>query len=69
MARLSRVVVPGLIGAHVHLEWYPHLRMPATQHAVSEEDRVRALAKGAEALIAAGIMTVRDSGGGAHLEH
>jgi len=65
----GRAIVPGLIDAHVHLELDPELRTPAEQLAVPEEARVRAMAARAEAMLAAGITTARDCGGGAHREH
>jgi len=65
----GRVVVPGLIDAHVHLELDPRLRTPAEQLAVPEEARVTAMARRAEAMLAAGITSARDCGGGAHREH
>jgi imidazolonepropionase-like amidohydrolase len=65
----GRVVVPGLIDAHVHLELDPEIRTPAEQLAVPEDERVVAMAKRAEAMLAAGITTARDCGGGAHREH
>ena len=65
----GRVIVPGMIDAHVHLELDPELRTPAEQLAVPEEARVRAMAARAEAMLAAGITTARDCGGGAHREH
>ncbi len=65
----GRVIVPGLIDAHVHLELDPELKTPAEQLRVSEQDRVGAMAGRAEAMLAAGITTARDCGGGAHREH
>ena len=65
----GRVIVPGLIDAHVHLELDPELRTPAEQLALPEEVRVAAMATRAEAMLAAGITSARDCGGGAHREH
>lgn len=65
----GRVIVPGLIDSHVHLELDPLLGTPAEQLRVPEEDRVVAMARRAEAMLAAGITTARDCGGGAHREH
>ena len=65
----GRVVVPGLIDAHVHLELDPALKSPAEQFLVPEAERVAAMARRAEAMLFAGITTARDCGGGAHREH
>jgi imidazolonepropionase-like amidohydrolase len=65
----GRVLVPGLIDAHVHLELDPGLRTPAEQLAVPEVVRRSAMARRAAAMLAAGITTARDCGGGQHLEH
>ncbi len=65
----GRVLVPGLIDAHVHLELDPALRTPAEQLAVPEVERVRAMADRATAMLAAGITTARDCGGGGFREH
>lgn len=65
----GRVIVPGLIDAHVHLELDPNLRTPAEQLATPEAERQRGMAERAAAMLAAGITTARDCGGGAHREH
>lgn len=65
----GRVVVPGLIDAHVHLELDPALRTPAEQLAVPVAERREAMARRARRMLAAGITTTRDCGGGLHLEH
>ena len=65
----GRVVVPGLIDAHVHLELDPALRTPAEQLAVALPERRAAMARRARGMLAAGITTTRDCGGGLHLEH
>lgn len=65
----GRVVVPGLIDAHVHLELDPELRTPAEQLATPAAVRRAAMGRRAEAMLAAGITTARDCGGGAHREH
>ena len=69
IAMPGRFVVPGLIDAHVHLELDPALRSPAEQLAVPEAERVKAMAERAAAMLAAGITTARDCGGGQHFEH
>lgn len=65
----GRVIVPGLIDAHVHLELDPELQTPAEQLAVSEEPLRSAMATRARAMLFAGITTARDCGGGRHREH
>ncbi|MCB9724149.1 MAG: amidohydrolase family protein [Spirochaetaceae bacterium] len=65
----GRVLVPGLIDAHVHLELDPGLRTPAEQLAVPEAERLAGMAARAEAMLHAGITTARDCGGGGHREH
>ncbi len=65
----GRVLMPGLIDAHVHLELDPALRTPAEQLAVPSESVVRAMADRARAMLRAGITTARDCGGGSHREH
>lgn len=65
----GRVIVPGLIDAHVHLELDPALRTPAEQLAVPETDRLLAMQARAQAMLFAGITTARDCGGGGHREH
>ena len=65
----GRVLVPGLIDAHVHLELDPDIRTPTEQLAVPEPVRRSAMARRAGAMLVAGITTARDCGGGQHLEH
>lgn len=65
----GRVVIPGLIDAHVHLELDPSLRTPKEQLAVPLAERRAAMARRAGQMLAAGITTARDCGGGLHLEH
>ena len=65
----GRFVVPGLIDAHVHLELDPELRTPAEQLATPDPVRRRAMSRRAREMLAAGITTARDCGGGAHREH
>ena len=65
----GRVIVPGLIDAHVHLELDPKLRSPKEQLAVPVVERRAAMAQRAAQMLAAGITTTRDCGGGLHLEH
>lgn len=65
----GRVIVPGLIDAHVHLELDPGLRSPAEQLAVPLARRRAAMARRAVEMLAAGITTARDCGGGFHDEH
>ena len=65
----GRILVPGLIDAHVHLELDPALSTPAEQSAVPEATRLEAMARRAKAMLFAGITTTRDCGGGCHREH
>jgi imidazolonepropionase-like amidohydrolase len=65
----GRVLVPGLIDAHVHLELDPELRTPAEQLAVPEGTLREAMEARARAMLFAGITTIRDCGGGRHREH
>lgn len=65
----GRYVIPGLIDAHVHLELDPRLRTPREQLAVPEPERARAMRARARSMLAKGITTVRDCGGGAFREH
>lgn len=65
----GRVLVPGLIDAHVHLELDPGIRSPADQLAVPYEAREQGRASRARAMLAHGITTARDCGGGSHREH
>lgn len=65
----GRVLVPGLIDAHVHLELDPALRTPADQLAVPEDTLLEAMKARARAMLFAGITTARDCGGGRHREH
>ena len=65
----DRVLVPGLIDAHVHLELDPLLKSPAEQLAVPFAARERGRASRARAMLAHGITTARDCGGGTHREH
>jgi imidazolonepropionase-like amidohydrolase len=65
----GRTVVPGLIDAHVHLELDPLLRTPAEQLAVPDDVVRAAMAERAARMLAAGITTARDCGGGRHREH
>lgn len=65
----GRVLVPGLIDAHVHLELDPALHTPAQQLAVPEETALQAAQNRAQEMLFAGILTARDCGGGKHREH
>jgi len=65
----GRVLVPGLIDAHVHLELDPDLKTPAEQLAVPEETLLFAMQRRARDMLFAGITTARDCGGGRHREH
>lgn len=69
MALPGRVVIPGLIDGHVHLELDPEIPTPAGQLAVPEAERERSMAVRARAMLARGITTARDCGGGAWREH
>jgi imidazolonepropionase-like amidohydrolase len=65
----GRVLVPGLIDAHVHLELDPELRTPTEQLAVARDALGVAMEERARAMLYAGITTARDCGGGGHREH
>ncbi|MHA7837001.1 MAG: metal-dependent hydrolase family protein [bacterium] len=65
----GRTLIPGLIDAHVHLELDPALRTPAEQLAVPRSRREATRARHARQMLAAGITTARDCGGGEHGEH
>jgi imidazolonepropionase-like amidohydrolase len=65
----GRVLVPGLIDGHVHLELDPALRTPAEQLAVQGDALRRAMKARARGMLFAGITTARDCGGGQHREH
>jgi imidazolonepropionase-like amidohydrolase len=56
--------LPGLIDAHVHLGLDPELKSPDEQAAVAPNERIAAMARRAGEMIAAGITTARDLGGG-----
>ena len=64
----GRVIVPGLIDCHVHLELDPALRSPAEQLAVAPDIRRQGIATRARQMLSAGITTARDCGGGYHWE-
>ncbi|MBK7950777.1 MAG: amidohydrolase family protein [Deltaproteobacteria bacterium] len=65
----GRFVIPGLIDAHVHLELDPTLSTPAEQLAIPDDEREGAMRVRARAMLAQGITTARDCGGGAFREH
>ena len=65
----GRVLIPGLIDSHVHLELDPKLHTPAQQLAVPESTLLDAMEARAREMLFAGIMTARDCGGGRHREH
>jgi imidazolonepropionase-like amidohydrolase len=65
----GRIVVPGLIDAHVHLELDPDLHTPAQQLAVEEATLLVAMRTRAREMLFAGITSARDCGGGKHREH
>lgn len=67
--RPGRILIPGLIDCHVHLELDPRLSTPAEQLAVAPAERIRAIAERARAMLAHGITTARDCGGGSYYEH
>lgn len=58
------VIIPGLIDAHVHLDLDPGLMSPQLQFEASRRDRDLRMIARAEAMVAAGITTARDLGGG-----
>ena len=62
------VALPGLIDAHVHMTLDPAIRSPAEQLEIGEEAAFAAMAARARDMLAAGITTARDLGGGAHRE-
>ena len=59
--------IPGLIDSHIHLCLDPYERNPLKQE-VDEEKLKAAMISRAELIVKAGITTVRDLGGGKHLE-
>ncbi len=61
-------VVPGLIDAHVHMALDPALATVAEQLAVKPDDARRKMTRRAAEMLAAGITTARDLGGGEWLE-
>lgn len=61
-------VIPGLIDAHVHLCLNPEIMKPADQDLVSDEELLAQMKARARAMLAAGITTARDLGGGRWLE-
>jgi imidazolonepropionase-like amidohydrolase len=65
----GRVLIPGLIDSHVHLELDPALLTPAQQLAVPESTLLGAMETRAREMLFAGILTARDCGGGRHREH
>ncbi len=56
--------LPGLMDAHVHLNLDPMLKSPDEQLAVAPDDRRKAMERRAAEMLAAGITTARDLGGG-----
>jgi imidazolonepropionase-like amidohydrolase len=64
----SATALPGLIDAHVHLTLDPSLRTPSEQLAIPTEQVAREAAGRARRMLAAGITTVRDLGGGQWIE-
>jgi imidazolonepropionase-like amidohydrolase len=62
------VALPGLIDAHVHLALDPEKKSPEDQRAPDEGDPLAPLAARARAMLAAGITTARDLGGGDYRE-
>ncbi|MBQ76293.1 MAG: amidohydrolase [Gammaproteobacteria bacterium] len=61
-------MIPGLIDAHVHLCLDPHVKNPLDQDKLSEEEQFKAMVSRAGAMLAAGITSARDLGGGRWLE-
>ena len=61
-------VIPGLIDAHVHMTLDPALATVAEQLAVKPDDARRKMTRRAAEMLAAGITTARDLGGGEWLE-
>lgn len=60
--------IPGLIDAHVHLGLDPLLKTPEEQEAVPSDARLDAMERRAAEMVAAGITTARDLGGGQWVE-
>jgi imidazolonepropionase-like amidohydrolase len=56
--------LPGLFDAHVHLNLDPLLKTPDEQLAVAPDNRRKAMEQRASEMLAAGITTARDLGGG-----
>ncbi len=61
-------LIPGLIDAHVHMVLNPEERDPIAHTLLSEDESMAAMAVRARAMLAAGITTARDLGGGRWLE-
>ncbi len=60
--------IPGLIDAHIHLTLDPKIGPPAKQLAVPDAEVTSKMEARARAMLAAGITTARDLGGGKGLE-
>ncbi len=61
-------LIPGLIDAHVHMCLNPDIKDPLAQDKLSDEDIIQQIITRTEQMLAAGITTARDLGGGAWLE-
>jgi imidazolonepropionase-like amidohydrolase len=60
--------IPGLIDAHVHMVLDPELRDALSHGKLEPDAELAAMAARAKGMVAAGITTARDLGGGRHLE-
>jgi imidazolonepropionase-like amidohydrolase len=61
-------MIPGLIDAHVHLCLDPHIKNPLEQGKLTDGEQFQKIADRARAMLAAGITSARDLGGGRWLE-
>ncbi|MFT4631896.1 MAG: imidazolonepropionase-like amidohydrolase [Candidatus Pseudothioglobus sp.] len=61
-------VIPGLIDAHVHMCLDPDIRDPYAQDQFSDDELIEKIEQRARQMLAAGITTARDLGGGRWLE-
>ena len=61
-------MIPGLIDAHIHLCLNPHIKDPLEQDKLTREELLQGMTDRARAMLAAGITSARDLGGGQWLE-
>ena len=61
-------VIPGLIDAHVHMCLDPQIKDPFAHGKIEKETLIKQMIERAQSMLAAGITTARDLGGGKWLE-